>query len=101
FYVNKVFGDKKIGSATDPQNPFASLVIKLSDGKSSQTVTKATNVVLSKEGDFAVIEVDYTPSTSYIEATWELHNKHRTLLQSTDWSNDGPYTKDWSSQLNI
>ncbi|MEK3955971.1 Athe_2463 domain-containing protein [Psychrobacillus sp. FSL K6-1464] len=101
FYINKAFGEKEVGS-NNPLNPFASLDLSLTDGVRTLNLEQiATKTVLKKQGDIAIVEMDYTPTQPYMKVTWQIANKHRVLKQSTDYTNDGPYSKEWRGLLNI
>lgn len=99
-FISKFFGSKSIGS-NNPNNPYASLDVTLSDGKRSYKQNIATNKVLRLKGDVGVVETTFTPSTPHIKATWQIAQKHRTLKQSTDPTNDGPYSREWNGMLNF
>ncbi|MCM3593464.1 hypothetical protein P4U99_22940 [Brevibacillus agri] len=103
FTVNKAFGKKEVGDPRDPSNPFATVEVEVSDKKTIKTLKGVAKEVLTPEGKRVAIDVPnaITPSTSIIEATWQIAKLHRDNGQSTDFSNDGPYTQTWASEINI
>ncbi|CAM5779259.1 Athe_2463 domain-containing protein [Brevibacillus borstelensis] len=103
FMVNKVFGKKVVGDPSDPSNPYSTIEVTVSDKKTSRTFKAVAKEVLTPEGKRVAIDVPkaITPSTSIIEATWQIAQLHRDNGQSTIFTNDGPYKKLWASDINI
>lgn len=103
FFVDKVTGKLPVGDPNDPSNPYATVEVTVSDKKTSRTLKGVAKEVLTPEGKRVAIDVPnaITPSTSIIEATWQLAQLHRDNGQSTNFTNDGPYKKLWASDINI
>lgn len=102
YKVSKVSGETPVGDSNNPNNPYATIDVKVEDGLSSTNMIAEAKSTLKPNSSVNITtEQQIVPTGSYIKACAIINEKHHLNGQNADLSNDGPVCRAWSSTLDF